>query len=88
LHCAKQKVLQGYPGPAISFGYLNCPQCPKPMQHVSLDADMRKHLELMRLVLLLPPPPFYTVGKLKSSWKLKLSFVRIGIMRFHVFYVL
>ncbi|KAG0585408.1 hypothetical protein KC19_2G009400 [Ceratodon purpureus] len=50
LHCAKQKLLQGFPGPAISFGYLNCPQCPRPMQHVSLDADMRKHLELMRLV--------------------------------------
>jgi E3 ubiquitin-protein ligase MYCBP2 len=50
LHCAKQKLLQRYPGPPISFGYLNCPQCPRPMQHVSLDAYMRKHLELLRLV--------------------------------------
>lgn len=50
LHCAKQKLLQGYPGPAISFGYLNCPQCPRLMQHASLDADTRKHLELLRLV--------------------------------------
>ena len=74
LHCAKQKLLQGYPGPAISFGYLNCPQCPRLMQHVSLDADLRKHLQLMKLVLLLPCF-FEAVCKLKSSWNLRLGFV-------------
>lgn len=72
LHCAKQKLLQGYPGPAISFGYLNCPQCPRPMQHLSLDADMRKHLELLRLVLLLRN----IICKLESSWKPRLSYTR------------
>eukprot|EP00249_Psilotum_nudum_P016899 c26043_g1_i1 orf=138-2213(+) len=48
--CARKKLEGGFPGPEISFGYLNCPQCPRLMEHFSLVHHMEKPLELMDLV--------------------------------------
>lgn len=50
LQCGKKKVDEGYPGPAISFGFLNCSECGDIMRHVSLEHHLWKQLMLMDLV--------------------------------------
>eukprot|EP00898_Chlorokybus_atmophyticus_P001784 jgi/Chlat1/2606/Chrsp178S02455 len=48
--CAKQKLSKGYPGPAISFRYMECPVCPQVMDHPLLETAMKQPRALLEEV--------------------------------------
>ncbi|GBG72873.1 hypothetical protein CBR_g12593 [Chara braunii] len=45
-HCAEGKLRAGYPGPAISHKYLECPMCSHEMSHPTLKTLMEAPLKL------------------------------------------
>eukprot|EP00899_Mesostigma_viride_P018033 jgi/Mesvir1/26230/Mv02406-RA.1 len=47
VECARRKVKQGYPGPSIQFGFLNCPLCMRQMEHPVLEGSLQAPLQLL-----------------------------------------
>ena len=43
--CIRKKLLQRWPGPAISFSFMGCPLCNEKISHLSLDSMMKPLLK-------------------------------------------